>query len=245
MKQMQIRFYEELNDFLPPEKKKKRFVHEFRGNPSVKDLVESLGVPHTEIDFILVNGKSVGFGYKLSDNDVISVYPVFESFDISDVQRLRPEPLREPKFILDVHLGKLARYMRMFGLDTLYKNDYTDEVIVKISLEERRTILTRDFGILKRSEVTHGYYVRNTDPLEQAKEIIERFQLRKKLKPFSRCIVCNSLFEKTTKKSVINLIPEQVKMNCDDFFVCSGCKKIYWKGTHFDKMSKTIKFILE
>ena len=245
MKEIHIRFYEELNDFLPPNKRKKRFSHMFWGNPSVKDLIESFGVPHTEVDLILVNCKSVDFNYNVNADDDISVYPVFESFDISEVQRLRPEPLREPKFILDVHLGKLARYMRMLGFDTAYKNIFCDEEIVRQSLNEKRTILTRDLGILKRSEVTHGYFVRNTNPTAQAKEIINRFQLQKRISIFSRCLVCNEILLPVDKESIWDRIPEKVKVNCSSFYRCSQCNRIYWKGTHFDKMSKTIDTILE
>ena len=144
-----IRFYEELNDFLPEERKKKRFEHQFIDRTSVKDLIESLGVPHTEVDLILVNGKSVNFKYLINDSDDISVYPVFESLDISEVQHLRPKPLREPKFICDVHLGKLARYLRMMGFDVFYKNNFDDEEIVRISLKERRAILTKTEEYLK------------------------------------------------------------------------------------------------
>ena len=115
-----LRFYEELNDFLPEEKRKKRFLHQYIDRTSVKDLIESLGVPHTEIDLILVNGKSVSFKYLINDGDDISVYPVFESIDITGLQHLRPKPLRDPKFIADVHLGRLARYLRMLGFDTLF-----------------------------------------------------------------------------------------------------------------------------
>ncbi|MCH7974911.1 MAG: twitching motility protein PilT, partial [Bacteroidetes bacterium] len=154
-----FRFYEELNDFLPGEKRKVPFEHIYIDRTSVKDVIESFGVPHTEIDLILVNGKSVGFDYLISVGDDISVYPVFESLDITDVQYLRPKPLRNPKFIADVHLGKLAHYLRMMGFDVLYKNDFDDDEIVNVSLTEKRAILTKDRGILKRSEVTHGYWI--------------------------------------------------------------------------------------
>lgn len=175
VKNIAIRFYEELNDFLPAEKKKTRFNYEFSGRESVKDLIEAIGIPHTEVDMILVNGKSVDFNYIVQDKDDISVYPVFESFDIKDVQHLRPEPLRNPKFILDVHLGKLARYMRMLGFDSLYENNLNDELIVELSLKEKRTILTRDVGLLKRKNITHGYYIRNTNSEKQIEEVIKRF----------------------------------------------------------------------
>ncbi len=243
-KKAYFRFYEELNDFLAEEKRKIKFEYKFFGRASVKDMIEALGVPHTEVDLILVNGKSVDFPHIVKDEDEISVYPEFESFDISEVQHLRPEPLRNPKFIADVHLGTLARYLRMLGIDVLYKNDFKDEEIVKISLAERRAILTKDRGILKRSEVTHGYFVRSEFPKEQLKEVIERFHLKSEVKEFSRCLNCNSFLEKANKEEITNRIPPKVAQYQDEFFICRNCDKIYWKGSHFDKMKKLIEEVL-
>jgi len=169
MHKVYLRFYEELNDFLSKENRKKRFAHQFIDRTSVKDLIESFGVPHTEVDLILVNGKSVNFKYLINDGDDVSVYPVFESFDITEVQHLRPKPLRKSKFVADVHLGRLTKYLRMIGLDVLYKNNFEDDEIVSISIKEKRAILTKDRGILKRNEVTHGYWVRATKAEAQAK----------------------------------------------------------------------------
>ena len=178
-----IRFYEELNLFLIPRKRKRPFDIEFTGRITIKDLIEAQQVPHTEVDLILANGISVSFNYIPSDGDRISVYPVFESLDISGITRLRPEPLREPKFILDVHLGKLAKKMRMLGFDSLYRNDFEDDQIIKIALKEQRIILTRDIGILKNRKVTHGFFVRPDQPDKQLGEVIRRFDLYGKFKP--------------------------------------------------------------
>ena len=240
-KQVKLRFYEELNDFLPKDKKKKRFEHNFIDRTSVKDLIESLGVPHTEIDLILVNSKSVGFDYIINDGDDISVYPVFESLDISNIQHLRSKPLRQPKFICDVHLGRLARYLRMIGFDVYYKNDLSDEKIVKISSKERRAILTRDIGLLKRNEVTHGYYVRNTKVEEQVKEIMSRFDLQKSIKEFSRCIECNEPLVTVEKNKMLDELLPKIIQSQDEFYRCPSCKKIYWKGTHYQQMLSFIK----
>jgi len=236
MHRVYLRFYEELNDFLPEEKKKKRFTHQYIDKTSVKDLIESLGVPHTEVDLILVNEKSVGFNYIINDNDDISVYPVFESLDISEVQHLRPKPLREPKFICDVHLGRLARYLRMMGFDIAYKNNFDDEEIVKKSIEERRAILTKDKGILKRNEVTHGYFVRSKKVEEQTKEVIKRFNLQKQIKEFTRCLECNTELTKIAKEKISVNLPPKVNQSQEEFFSCPGCGKLYWKGTHHQKM---------
>ena len=241
MKTAHIRFYEELNDFLPPPQRKQRFDIHFNGTPSIKDVIESQGVPHTEIDLILVNGTSVRFNYKLKNEDDVSVYPLFESFDISSLQRLRAKPLRHPKFVLDVHLGTLAKYMRMLGFDTKYQNDFLDEQIIEISLKEKRTVLTRDLGILKQKKLTHGYYVRNTKPVKQIEEIIRRFDLKNEINEFSRCVRCNTILSPIEKEKVINEIPPKVRIAQSEFFYCSVCDKIYWKGTHYEKMKVLIE----
>jgi uncharacterized protein with PIN domain len=244
-KKITLRFYEELNDFLPKEKRKKRFTHTFIDRTSVKDLIESLGVPHTEVDLILVNGKSVSFKYLIKDGDDISVYPVFESMDIIDVQHLRSTPLRRPKFICDVHLGKLARKMRMMGFDVYYENNLSDDQIVKISLSEKRTILTRDLGILKRTEVTHGYFVREQDPEKQTTEILIKFQLMGLIKPFTLCLECGTKLSRIARKEVINILPENVKKSKGRFMYCTNCKKVYWEGSHFNNMKNFINAFLK
>ncbi len=236
-----FRFYEELNDFLPKEKRKKRFEHNFIDRASVKDVIESFGVPHTEVDLILVDGESKNFSYIINDGDDISVYPIFESIDISNLQKLRPDPLREPKFILDVHLGTLAKYLRMLGFDTIYRNDFSDAEIVKISLKEKRAILTRDVGILKRSEVTRGYWVRNTDPFKQVEEIVKRFDLKNQIKEFTRCIECNTILEMIEKEKIIDRLPLKVKATQNNFLYCKNCDKIYWRGSHYESMKGLIE----
>jgi hypothetical protein len=243
MHKIYLRFYEELNDFLPEEKRKKRFTHQFIDRASVKDLIESLGVPHTEVDLILVNGKSVNFKYLINDGDDVSIYPLFESFDISDVQHLRPKPLRKPKFVADVHLGRLTRYLRIIGLDVLYKNNFEDDEIVRFSLKERRAILTRDRGILRRNEVTHGYWIRSAKVEEQVNEVLKRFDLQKEIKEFSRCIECNTLLKPIKKEIVINQLPSKVAQSQNEFYKCPCCDKVYWKGTHYLRMLKFIQSI--
>jgi uncharacterized protein with PIN domain len=237
MHKIYFRFYEELNDFLPEEKRKVRFTHNYIDRASVKDVIESLGVPHTEVDMILVNSNSVGFDYLINDYDDISVYPLFEALDISDVQHLRSKPLRKPKFIADVHLGRLSRYLRMMGFDVLYENNFEDDEIVIISLEEKRAILTKDRGILKRSEVTHGYWVRSIKVKEQAIEIIKRFDLKKLINE------CNSILEPISKQEIIDELPPKVSKSQKSFSICPSCKKLYWKGTHHQRMLSFIKTI--
>lgn len=240
-----IRFYEELNDFLSADKRKLRLPYAFKGRVSVKDLLESYGVPHTEIDLILVNSKSVDFNYIVNDNDDISVYPVFESYDISEVQHLRPQPLREPKFILDVQLGSLAKFMLMLGLDTLYKNNYGENEIVILSIKEKRTILTKGRELLKRNDVSHGYWIRGTEVIDQVKEVNRRFHLNNLIVPFSRCMKCNTPLKRTEKKNVVNRLEENTRNLYDEFFICPSCNRIYWKGSHYQNMLKFINEIRE
>ena len=236
-----FRFYEELNDFIPLEKRKVQFVYEFDGSPSVKDAIEAIGVPHVEVDLVIVNGRSVGFDYHLAQDDDVAVYPVFESLDISPLVRLRGKPLRHPAFICDVHLGKLSRLLRLLGFDTLYRNDYSDEQIVDISLLEKRCILTRDRGILKRKAVTHGYCVRSTMPEEQANEVLARFDLYAQARPFSLCIECGGTIERADSSSVLPVLAEKTKECYDEFYKCNSCNRVYWQGSHFDALKKTVQ----
>lgn len=235
-----IRFYEELNDFLPVARQKKRFPFHFKYNQTVKDAIESLGVPHAEVDLILVNGISVGFDHKLKHADEISVYPVFETLDISKVTKLRSQPLRQTRFILDVHLGKLCRYLRILGFDTYYRNDLDDPEIVERSVKENRIILTRDIGILKTGEVTYGYWLRSQDSKKQLGEVIRRFDLGSSIRPFYRCIVCNGRMQKVKKAEVEDRLEEGTKRCFNDFYRCRNCKKIYWEGSHYDSMRKFV-----
>lgn len=239
-----FRLYAELSDFLPPDRRQVEFTVHFKGRVTVKHLVESLGVPHSEIDLILVNGNSVDFAYLVQDQDKISVYPVFESIDIGTVGRLRPQPLRDTRFVLDIHVGQLATYLRLLGFDCLYQNDYEDAELAKISSEQRRILLTKDRGLLKRNLVTHGYYIREIDPRLQLLEVIRRFDLRDTVHPFQRCLRCNGSLESVDKKDIVDRLKYNTSHYFDDFRICSSCDQIYWKGSHFERMQRFLDDIL-
>jgi uncharacterized protein with PIN domain len=240
-----FRFYAELNDFLPPARRQREFPHTFQGRASIKDAIESLGVPHTEIDLILINGRSVDFQHPLRDGDTVSVYPVFESLDIHPITRLRPEPLRRPAFILDAHLGRLAAYLRLLGFDSLYRNDFTDEELAQRSADGQRILLTRDRGLLKRSIVTRGYCVRSADPREQLREVTDRFDLSRMAAPFRRCLTCNGLLQPAEKQSVQNRLPPGTRERYDEFYRCAGCGKIFWPGSHYARLQAILREVLE
>lgn len=240
---VEVRFYEELNDFLPRARRKTSFRHAFKGTPSVKDVVESLGVPHTEIDVILVDGESVGFRRRLHGGERVAVYPTFERFDVTSLTKLRPEPLREPKFIADVHLGKLARYLRLLGFDTVYERDLDDAAIASRSREERRIVLTRDRGLLKRKEVTHGHAVRSMNADRQLIEIVEAFDLRERVAPFTRCLKCNGRVKTVERESVEERLPKYTRIEYDRFLRCEQCEAIYWPGAHFERLGALVESI--
>ena len=239
-----FRFFEELNDFLAPPRRKIAFTHEFTRRASVKDMIEALGVPHTEIDLILVNGESVDFSYTVCADDYISVYPMFESFDIAALTRLRPAPLRDPRFILDTHLGKLAKYVRLLGFDTLYDNSSDDEQLAATAADERRILLTRDVGLLKRGCVSHGYFVRAIAPRRQLEEILERFDLRGLARPYTRCVRCNVMLLEVSKGDLGDAVATGVRARFEHFRLCPGCDRIFWQGSHYAHMQADIEELL-
>jgi uncharacterized protein with PIN domain len=236
-----FRFYAELNDHLPPERRYATVERELYVPASVKDMIESSGVPHTEVDLVLVNGESSDFSRLVQAGDRVAVYPVFESMDITPVLRVRPQPLRETKFVLDVHLGRLAGYLRMLGFDTVHANRADDHDLVRVSRDEKRILLTRDRGVLKHSDVTHGYWVRETDSRRQLEEIVRRFDLAGSLRPFSRCMVCNRLLRTAARDEVKGRVPAGTLEWCKEFAECTGCGRVYWEGSHYRRMQEWIE----
>jgi len=235
-----FRFYAELNDHLLPDQRYRTLEKPFFVPGTVKDMIESFGVPHTEIDLIIANGRSVDFSYTVRHGDRISVYPVFESIDITPELRIRPQPLRNPKFVLDVHLGRLAAYLRMLGFDAEYRRDASDAELVDISSGERRILLTRDRGLLRHSAVTHGYWLRETDSRRQTAEVISRFDLKRSMRPFSRCMACNGAIRPVSQEEALHRLGARRVGIYDEFRQCPDCRRIYWKGSHYVRMQRWI-----
>ena len=203
---VEFRFYEELNDFLRPEQRKRPFCHAVAERAIVKHAIEALGVPHTEVELIIANGESVDFCYVLHDGDRISVYPQFESLDVMSLVRVRDRTLRRIQFIADAHLGALAKYLRFLGFDTLYRNDFRDDEIAQISLAQHRIVLTRDRDLLMRRAITHGCYIHAPLPSKQLEEVTRRLDLARAIRPFTRCSVCNQLLEPIGKQSLRDML---------------------------------------
>lgn len=240
MAQARFRFYEELNDFLPEERRKLEFDYAFEGRRSIKDLIESLGVPHAEIEVILVNGESVGFDRIVRDGDRVSVFPMFEALDVTPLLRLRERPLRDPRFALDVSLGALTRYLRLCGFDAWYRNDADDQTLATLAASERRVLLTRDRELLKRRIVSHGYFVRARKPRDQLVEVCARLDLAGLIRPFKRCIRCNGELRPVEKEHVRDRLQPHTRLHFDEFHECGECRRIYWRGSHVRRMEALI-----
>jgi uncharacterized protein with PIN domain len=241
LRQCEFRFYEELSDFLSPDRRKRSFMHMFEGTPAVKDRIEALGVPHTEVDLILVDGAPVGFMHKLRGGERVAVYPMFECFELGAAGRLRPRPLREPRFVLDVHLGRLAAYLRLLGFDCLYRNDYDDEELLAISSVQHRILLSRDTGLLKRAALTHGAFLHATDPRRQLREVCDRFQLDARIAPFTRCARCNGKVEPLPAGvSTPSNSPTVSTRHRGSFSRCGSCGQLYWPGSHLRRLRQRL-----
>lgn len=231
-----FRFYEVLNGFLPPVRRGRDFAAPCARDATVKHMIEALGVPHTEAGLVLVNGESSGFERRLVDGDRVAVYPGIKQFNVQDVQRLRQWPQGPLRFVADAHLGGLARLLRMAGFDTLYDNNYHDAEVERIACEEERVLLTRDRALLMRRTVELGCYLHATDPEEQLRELFVRLGLASSALPFTRCLHCNLPLRAVTKAEVLERLPPRVAEVQDEFTACDGCRRVFWKGSHYARM---------
>jgi len=242
-RQAVFRYYAELNDFLQPARRFAAFAHGFEFSASVKEMIEAMGVPHTEVDLILLDGEPVDFSHAVQDGDRISVYPAFKSLDTRSLLQLRAS-LQDHRFVLDNHLGRLARYLRMLGFDADYEINWEDKELSRISHSEDRILLTRDCGLLKRSEVVYGYFVRATEPTQQIVEVVMRYDLFSAVSPFRRCLRCNALLNPVAKKSIIGRLQPKTCQHYNEFRLCPACNRIYWTGSHYERMHRFVQLIL-
>ena len=238
---VEVRAYAELNDFLASESRGVTVRRPFRPHQTVKDVLEAMGIPHTEVDLILVNGSPQSFSYRPSCGDRIAAYPMFEALDIGSTARLRPVPLRDPRFVVDVNLGRLAWLLRLLGFDVWWSNDADDKTLTDISLERQRILLTRDRGLLKRRAITHGLFVRSDNPEEQALDVIRSLDLRQRLAPLTRCVRCNGKLAPAAKDEVIDQLEPLTRRYYDEFSRCTQCGRIYWPGSHYEKLARLVE----
>ena len=239
-----FRFYEELNDFLAPARRKQEFSVPCAQAATTKHMIEALGVPHTEVELILVNGESAGFDRLLQDGDRVAVYPRFEALDVTPLLRVRDTPLRETRFVADAHLGGLAHMLRMLGFDTLYDNHFQDDAIVAIAEQDGRIVLTRDREMLKRRAVSHGCYVHALKSEDQLREIVERLDLARSARPFTLCLHCNAPLRPIDKASVLDRLPPRVREHYERFSTCDACGRVYWEGSHWRNMRRVLDGVL-
>jgi uncharacterized protein len=239
MKQVTVRIYGPLNDFVPPAQRQVGFPVRFSGLRSVKDLIEGLGVPHPEIDLILVNGESVPFDYIVTDTDRIAVLPRFKSIDIAELTRVRAHPVATTRFVLDGHLGKLARRLRLVGLDAICPAGAGDDELADLAAREERILLTHDRELLKRRVVAHGYFVRGTHAHRQLVEVLQHFGPLA-LEPFSRCLRCNAELHEVSKTAIESALLPMTRENYDRFRACRGCGQVYWQGSHWKRLAHAV-----
>ncbi|MDR9439974.1 MAG: Mut7-C RNAse domain-containing protein [Halomonas sp.] len=234
-----FRFHDRLNDFLPPASRDASFFRDVSRRAAIKDVIESLGVPHTEVDVILVNGTSVGFEHILAGGERVEVYPW--TVAPPKARHLRPRPPSCPRFLADAQLGRLARHLRLLGFDCYYRNDIGDAELAVQADEEQRVVLTRDRRLLKRKRIHLAHYVRSDEPWQQVEEVCREFDLAPAFAPFTRCTHCNGRLAVVDKASVIDRLEPLTKQHVDDFLQCETCGQLYWHGSHVSRMKARVE----
>ena len=220
------------------------FTHHFDRKASIKDVIESLGVPHPVVGKLTVNSRNIGFDYIVHDKDIVEVFPLTPPVNPLVPSTLRTESLEKMAFIVDVNVGKLALHLRALGLDTEYGNDIRDGQIAESAHSQKRILLTRDTSLLKRKIIMHGYLLRSQDPTIQLVEVVRLYDLSSRIKPLSRCIPCNGLLMPISKKNILERLEPLTKKYYDSFHICEQCHKIYWPGSHQKKIIAFIREIL-
>jgi len=243
--QIGIRFYRSLNDFIAPVLGDAEIIHHFERKASIKDMIESFNVPHTEVGQIWVSGAPRGFNYIVQDGDRIEVFPAGENLSAMSAVQLRPPLSQPPQFVVDSNLGRLARYLRLLGFDCLYRNDYSDDMVARIAGEQQRVVLTRDRLLLHRKIVIHGYFVRAGKPKIQTREVLKRFALFFLIKPLTRCTHCNGVLAETGKSRIEHRLEPLTRQYYDKFLMCPDCNWIYWQGSHSTRIKQLLDELVD
>jgi len=241
MARVTFRFYGELNDFLPGRWQGKAFAYPYNGPQSVKHLMESIGVPHPEVELILASGTPVGFDHQPRDGERIAVYPAFHELPLDGLPALRPPPPDPIAFLTDNHLGRLTRYLRLLGFDAVYGGDWADDILAEQSHDENRVLLTRDRGLLKRALVGFGYCLRSTDSREQLFAVLRRYRLFDRVEPWRRCLRCNGWLQPVEKTAVLHLLEPKTRLYYDTFRQCDTCGQVYWEGSHVGELARLVE----
>ncbi len=243
MTQANFLFYGYLRDLLPKEMRQKVIPYKLNGRVAVKHSVEALGIPHTDVAHILLQGELVEFSCLVRAGDTFHIYPAQYPLDKPLPEILRPALMSPPRFILDNHLGRLANYLRLLGFDTWYRNDYDDEELAHLSSTEQRVLLTRDRRLLMRKVVVYGFCLRTKVPRQQLLDVMERYDLKDHINPWCRCIRCNGQLVPVSKGEVRDRLEPKTKKYYHEFRQCQHCNQVYWKGSHFQSLQQFIEDI--
>ncbi len=240
--QVSIQFLADLNFFLRSDRRERPFSTPLYPPVTIKHIIESLGVPHTEVEAIVSNGRSVNFDYLAQPDDSFAIYPPFALPNGVPLVPLRTPLNENPRFILDNHLGKLARYLRLLGFDTLYPRDHLpDEALAQMAYDQQRVMLTRDRGLLMRTIISHGYCLQTKDGVEQLTAVLHRYQLHDQIRSWTRCLRCNGFLQPVAKAQIIDRLQPKTKRYFNEFQICVNCEQIYWKGSHFSALEKLVE----
>ena len=238
-----LNFHGDLFVFLKREERNRSVRRVLSHKASVKDVIESCGVPHTEVDLVIVNGGPVDLSFQLSVDSALDIFPVSAPGELFPDYRLQTR--NEVAFVADGHLGKLTRDLRLLGIDVSYRCDVRDSELLVTMVQERRTLLTRDRRLLMHRVVQTGYYPRSQDSIEQTLEVIKRFNLADKLAPFQRCLRCNERLSVVSKEAVLEKLEPLTRLYYDEFRHCPKCGQTYWRGSHFDCLQNRVQAIIE
>lgn len=236
-----LRFHGELRQLLTKDHRRGEIARAYRG-ASVKDVIEACGVPHPEVGVIVAAGREVDFAHCPGPDELVEIFPPVPPLDVTKPSRLRPEPLAGLGFVVDVNAAKLGRWLRMLGFDVLMPENHDDAFLAEAAVG--RVLLTRDRRLLKRGRVVFGHLVRADDPVEQVREVVTLYGLRGRQQPFSRCMRCNDRLRPVAREEVLSRLEPLTKKYYTRFKYCARCDKVYWAGSHREKMERLVRALL-
>ena len=239
-----LRLYAELNGYLRRDRRQQDTVLAIDEPCPARHLIERCGVPHTEVELLLRNGRPIGLEAPVRPGDRLAVYPPFRSLAPGAPAALPRRPPGPARFFADAQLGRLARHLRLLGFDTLYERDIGDRALVRRAADEARIVLSRDRDLLIRRDVAHGCHLRIDDPLEQLRRVAARYALKREAQPFTRCMECNGELQSVPKSAVASEVDAQTRQLFDAFWRCNGCGRVYWRGSHYDRLQAMVERVL-
>jgi len=238
---VRLNFHGDLDFFLPSKTRRKSIERSLSEKTSIKDVIESCGVPHPEVDLIIVNGEAVNFEYSVMSDAEFDVYPPGIQSPHTRKKRLQVHTIM--RFVSDGHLGRLTRNLRLLGFDVAYDPRAHDRRLLEVMERENRALLTRDRRLLMHAVVKTGYCPRSEFADEQTIEVIRRFDLFRFIAPFTRCLRCNAPLQEIAKADIIEELEPLTKIYYEQFRRCTGCSQIYWAGSHFPKLQERLEQI--